>query len=94
MKCKDKHAEELQGTYEQPTSGGPDKESEREKKKSKRKGRNRCIRQKTFKINFFKSVAKFKLKTQLLKSCCDGKVNLRISFPPKETPFLERNTTF
>lgn len=55
------------------------RQSEREKKKnSKRKGGNRCIRQKTFKINFFKSVAEFKLKMQLLKSCSDGKANLRI----------------
>lgn len=79
IKCKDKHAEELQGSYKQPSSGGPDKTvREGKKKNSKRKGGNRCIRQKTFKINFFKSVAEFKLKMQLLKSCSDGKANLRI----------------
>lgn len=33
MKCKGKHAEELQGNYEQLSCGGPDKESQSEGKK-------------------------------------------------------------
>lgn len=52
MKCKGKHAEELQGNYEQLSCGGPDKESQRAKKCSKRKRDNRCIRKKAFKTNF------------------------------------------
>lgn len=35
MKCKDKHAEELQGSYEQPSGGGPDKDRQRGGKKKK-----------------------------------------------------------
>lgn len=78
MKCKGNHAEEPQGSYEQLSCGRPDKESQRAKKRSKRKRGNRCIRQKAFKKNFFKSVSESKVKMQLLNSCSEGKANLDI----------------
>lgn len=52
MKCKGKHAEEPQGNYEQLSCGRPAKESQRAKKRSKRKRGNRCIRQKALNKNF------------------------------------------
>lgn len=37
MKCKYKHVEELQGSYKQPSCGGPDKESQREENVQRKK---------------------------------------------------------
>lgn len=93
MKLKGKHAEEFQGRYEEPSCGRPDKESQREKTYSKRKGGSRSTSWKALKKNFFKSVAESKVKMQLLKSCSDGIANLGIWETAHLSPPMERHST-